>query len=59
MTVGELKRMLDDYDEDMKIVFQPSGDMYGERMLKQNFHLSTQQTLVLKQMLRTIVSFLD
>lgn len=30
MTVGELKRMLDDYDEDMKIVFQPSGDMYGE-----------------------------
>lgn len=21
MTVGELKRMLDDYDEDMKIVF--------------------------------------
>lgn len=32
MTVGELKRMLDDYDEDMKIVFQPSGDMYGERI---------------------------
>lgn len=27
MTVGELKRMLDDYDEDMKIVFQPSGEM--------------------------------
>ena len=32
MTVGELKRMLDDYDEDMEIVFQPSRDMYGEHI---------------------------
>lgn len=32
MTVGELKRMLDDYDEDMEIVFQPSGGAYGERI---------------------------
>lgn len=32
MTVGELKRMLEDYDEDMEIVFQPSGDTYGERI---------------------------
>ena len=30
MTVGELKRMLDDYDEDMKIVFQQSGDINRE-----------------------------
>ena len=32
MTVGELKRMLDDYDEDMKIVFQPTRSMYGEHI---------------------------
>ena len=32
MTVGELKRMLEDYDEDMEIVFQPSRDTYGERI---------------------------
>lgn len=32
MTVGELKRMLEDYDEDMEIVFQSSGDAYGERI---------------------------
>lgn len=32
MTVRELKRMLEDYDEDMEIVFQPSGDVYGERI---------------------------
>lgn len=32
MTVGELKAMLDDYDEDMNIVFQPSGGAYGERI---------------------------
>lgn len=32
MIVGELKRMLEDYDEDMEIVFQPSGDAYGERI---------------------------
>lgn len=32
MTIGELKRMLEDYDEDMEIVFQPSGDAYGERI---------------------------
>lgn len=30
MTVRELKRMLDDYNEDMEIVFQPSGGAYGE-----------------------------
>lgn len=30
MTVRELKRMLNDYDEHMEIVFQPSGDAYGE-----------------------------
>lgn len=32
MTVRELKRMLEDYDENMEIVFQPSGDAYGERI---------------------------
>lgn len=32
MTVRELKRMLNDYDEDMEIVFQSSGDTYGERI---------------------------
>ena len=32
MTVRELKRMLNDYDEDMEIVFQLSGDAYGERI---------------------------
>ena len=32
MTVGELKRMLEDYDKDMEIVFQPSRDAYGERI---------------------------
>ena len=32
MTVRELKRMLNDYDEHMEIVFQPSNDTYGERL---------------------------
>ena len=32
MTVRELKRMLEDYDEDMEIIFQPSGDAYGEHI---------------------------
>lgn len=30
MTVGELKDLLDDYDDDMEIIFQPSSSMYGE-----------------------------
>ena len=30
MTVGRLKAMLENYDDDMKIVFQPSNSMYGE-----------------------------
>lgn len=30
MTVGRLKVMLDEYDDDMKIVFQSSNSMYGE-----------------------------
>lgn len=30
MTVGELKAMLEDYDEDSRIVFQPCNSMYGE-----------------------------
>nr|DAK31258.1 MAG TPA: hypothetical protein [Caudoviricetes sp.] len=32
MTVGNLKAMLDEYDDDMKIVFQPYNSMYGERI---------------------------
>lgn len=32
MTVGELKRMLEDYDEDMEIVFHPYGTLYGENI---------------------------
>lgn len=32
MTVGELKRMLKEYDEDEKIVFKPSNSDYGERI---------------------------
>ena len=30
MTVGELKKMLENYDEDSRIVFQPCNSMYGE-----------------------------
>lgn len=32
MTVGELKEMLEKQNEDMEIVFQPSGGAYGERI---------------------------
>lgn len=32
MTVGELKRMLEEYDEDERIVFNPSNSDYGERI---------------------------
>lgn len=32
MTVGNLKAMLDEYDDDMKIVFQPYNNMYVERI---------------------------
>lgn len=32
MTVGYLKAMLDEYDDDMKIIFQPCYSMYGERI---------------------------
>lgn len=30
MTVGELKKMLEEYNDDSKIIFLPSDDMYGE-----------------------------
>lgn len=30
MTVGKLKAMLEEYNEDMEIIFQPSGGAYGE-----------------------------
>lgn len=30
MTVGKLKRMLEEYDEDERIVFEPSNSDYGE-----------------------------
>lgn len=30
MTIGRLKAMLEEYDDDLKIVFQPSNSMYGE-----------------------------
>ena len=32
MTVGKLKAMLEEYNEDMEIIFQPSGGAYGERI---------------------------
>lgn len=32
MTVGELKKMLEEYDDDSKIIFLPSDDMYGEHI---------------------------
>lgn len=30
MTVGNLKAMLDEYDDDKEIVFQPTNSIYGE-----------------------------
>lgn len=32
MTVGELKNKLEGYEDDMIIVFQPTGSMYGEHI---------------------------
>lgn len=32
MTVGRLKAMLNEYDDDTRIVFQPSNSMYGEHI---------------------------
>lgn len=30
MTVGRLKAMLEEYDDDKEIVFQPTNSIYGE-----------------------------
>lgn len=34
MTVGKLKTILEEYSEDTEIVFQPSSNIYAERMGK-------------------------